>query len=112
MSDAWTPLVWVAIGFVLAIKLWFLFWISDRFAGRREEVTGVRQVARSKVGRVFASTRGGQRVEVDPDDPTDPMHDPDVREMLAEVVRTGRPMRMRRGEPPVFIDEDDEDEAR
>lgn len=36
----------------------------------------------------------------------DPIDDPDVQSMLREVIRTGRPMRMVRGQPPEFVDED------
>ncbi len=56
--------------------------------------------------RHYAPLPNGQRIEVDPDDETDPMHDPDVRAMLAEVIRTGRPMTMNSGEAPRFIDDD------
>lgn len=53
----------------------------------------------------FLPMPNGQMVEVDPDDPTDPMHDEAVRAMMSEVIRTGRPMAMNRGEAPRFIDE-------
>lgn len=42
---------------------------------------------------------GGATQEFD-----DPMDDPEVRAMLSEVIRTGRPMTMNRGEAPRFVD--------
>ena len=61
--------------------------------------------ARVRNRRRFRPMPNGQRIEVDPDDPTDAMHDPAVRAMFSEVIRTGRAMTMNRGEAPRFVDE-------
>ena len=34
----------------------------------------------------------------------DPYDDPAVQDMIRQVIRTGRPMHMVRGEPPQYID--------
>lgn len=43
---------------------------------------------------------------IDSEDPDDPMHDPAVVAMMREVIRTGRPMHMIRGEAATYVDDD------
>jgi hypothetical protein len=64
--------------------------------GSRRGPNGERMVKRPLPGSTMT-------VEADVDDPTDPMHDPACRAMFAEVLRTGRPMTMNRGEAPRFV---------
>lgn len=42
-------------------------------------------------------------VRFEPDGCDDPMADPAVQAMMREVIRTGRPMHMNRGEAPTFV---------